>query len=308
VIAIRAAVDLALVIGLAPLFAGIVVRTKAICAGRRGPPIRQAYFDLARLLRKGAVYSRTTTWIFRASPVVVLAATLAAAWVFPIRSGEAAFAFEGDLVLFAYLLGLARFFTMSAALDTGSSFEGMGASREAAFSALAEPAVLLSLAVLAVHTHAISFVDAFETLAVAPPESGRVALWLACAGFAVALLAENSRIPVDDPTTHLELTMVHEVMVLDHGGPDLALLLEASMIKLLLFAAVFVRLAMPAASRPGPVGGAAFLAGLLGVAALLGLLESVVARLRLPRVPQFLVSASVLSGLAFAVHWAAEVR
>ena len=300
--------DLFLLLVLSPLLPGVVGRTKAVFAGRRGPPLLQPYFDLARLLQKGAVYSRTTTGVFRASPVVGLAATLAAALLLPLRNGEAALDFPGAVVLFVYLLGLARFFTMAAALDTGSSFEGMGASREAAFSSLAEPAVLLSVAVLAVHTHATSFVDAFETLALAPPESGRVALWLAGAGLGVALLAENARIPVDDPATHLELTMIHEVMTLDHGGPDLAFILEASALKLFLFAGLFARIMLPGASAPGLAGSLVFAVGVLGVAVAIGAVESVVARLRLPRVPQFLVAASILSGLAFAVHWAAETR
>ncbi|MBI3987817.1 MAG: NADH-quinone oxidoreductase subunit H, partial [Lentisphaerae bacterium] len=201
-------VGLALV--LAPLLAGVINRTKALFAGRRGQPLLQLYRDLFKLLRKGAVYSRTTTWIFRAGPVVGLAAVLTTLLVVPFAGKPAVLAFPGDLVLFAGLLGLMRFVTVLAALDTGSSFEGMGASREVQFSALAEPALFLGLATLARQTGSFSLSDLFMTGHAMPPE-----FWLVAAAFLVIFLCENARIPFDDPNTHLELTMIHEVMVLD---------------------------------------------------------------------------------------------
>ena len=141
-----------LLFGLPPLLLGLIGRVKALVAGRSGPPLLQPYRDLFRLLRKGAVYSRTTTWVFRSAPIVALASTIAAGALLPLATPRAPLAFDGDLVLFVYLLGLGRFLTMAAALDTGSSFEGMGASREAAFSALAEPAIFLGLVTLVVAT------------------------------------------------------------------------------------------------------------------------------------------------------------
>ena len=180
----------------------------------------------AKLLRKGAVYSRTTTWVFRAGPVVGLARLRRPLLLVPLRRRAArCCAFPGDLVLFAYLLGLMRFFTVLAALDTGSSFEGMGASREVQFSALAEPALLLGLAALArADRQPVALRACYAGLApaaLAAAAAGARCWWprRSC----VVLLAENARIPVDDPNTHLELTMIHEVMVLDHGGPDFAL-------------------------------------------------------------------------------------
>jgi len=281
-----------------PLFLlGVINKTKSWFAGRLGPPLLQPYRDVWKLLRKGAVYSRTTTWLFRAGPIVSLAAVLCAALVLPLAAGTSPLGFPGDVVVFAYLLGLARFFTMVAALDTGSSFEGMGASREAAFSALAEPALFLSLAILCVPARSATFADAFAQLpwttwGVDHPTYLAAALSL----FAV-LLAENSRIPVDDPNTHLELTMIHEVMVLDHGGVDSGFILYGSAVKLFAIGALLVHVLLPTPAAGGWSGIALFCGGEITLAVLVGVVESVVARLRLPRVPQFLVSAIVLAAI-----------
>lgn len=290
------AIHALLLLGLPPLLLGIIGRVKAIVAGRRGAPLLQPYHDLLRLLRKGAVYSRTTTWVFQAGPIVTLAATVAAGCLLPLGSARAPLTFEGDLVVFAYLLGLGRFLTMSAALDTGSSFEGMGASREAALGALAEPAVFLGLATLAVATRSLSLSGIFDGLAAG--SGGNPALWLVAAALAAVVLAENARIPVDDPATHLELTMIHEVMVLDHSGPDLALIEYGSAMKLFLTSVVLVGVLAPAA-----VANPLFLAlGAAVVAGLIGIVESSMARLRLPRVKQFLIGATALGAVALAAE------
>ncbi|HAL92878.1 MAG TPA: hydrogenase, partial [Verrucomicrobia bacterium] len=195
---------------LAPLLPGVINRVKAFFAGRRGPPLLQAYFDLWKLFRKGAAYSRTTTWVFRAGPIVNFACLLAALAILPLGSVAAPVAFAGDLVLLAYLLGLGRFATVVAALDTGSSFEGMGASREVQFAVFAEPALLVGLAALARAAQALSLTPVYAGLSAASLPM----LLLLGAGLFILFLAENCRIPVDDPATHLELTMIHEVMVL----------------------------------------------------------------------------------------------
>lgn len=291
---------LCLLLTLPPLLVGIITRTKSWFAGRKGPPLWQPYLDLWKLLHKGAVYSRTTTWVFRAGPIVALATALAAGLLTPLGAATAPLGFSGDVILFAYLLGLGRFFTMAAALDTGSSFEGMGASREAAFSALAEPALFLVLAIVCVPAHTASFAEAWaspwQTWGPAHP-----ALPAAAVALFGVLLAENSRIPVDDPTTHLELTMIHEVMVLDHGGPDLAFVLYASALKLFLFASLLVHMVLPVPPAGGALGTGVFVAGAVTVAVLVGIVESVTARIRLLRVPQFLVGASVIAALGLAV-------
>jgi formate hydrogenlyase subunit 4 len=280
---------------------GVVNRVKAILAGRVGPPLLQPYLDLARLLRKGAVYSRTTTWVFRAGPVVGLAAVASAGLLVAFGGAPAPISFTGDFVLFAGLLGLARFATALAAMDTGSSFEGMGAAREVTFASLAEPALFLCLVVLARATGALSLSQMLgEGLAGAWVASGPALVLVALALFVVAL-AENCRIPVDDPNTHLELTMIHEVMVLDHSGPDLALILYGAALKLFLFGTLVVRLALGFHFRSPGLALAGFLAAMLLFAVLVGVVESVMARLRLTRVPQMLVGASVLSVFALVL-------
>jgi formate hydrogenlyase subunit 4 len=284
-----------------PLLLGVIGRVKARVAGREGPPLLQPYRDLRRLIGKGAVYSRTTTWIFRAGPVVGLAAVFVAGLLLPLGAPAAAITFAGDFVLLAALLGLARFVTVIAALDTGSSFEGMGAAREVTFSALAEPALFLGLLSLVRSTGGRDLTHLLgDGLAAAWLTDGPALLLVALAFFVVAL-AENARIPVDDPATHLELTMIHEVMVLDHSGPDLALIQYGAALKLYLFGALVVKLALGARVTDPLAAFLAFGAGQLLFAVAIGLVESTMARLRLSRVPQMLVGASVLSGLALVL-------
>ncbi len=287
-----------LALGLAPLLPGVINRVKAFVAGRQGPPVLQLYYDLWKLLHKGAVYSRTTTWVFRAGPWVGLAAVLVALGLTPFGPAAAPLAFGGDLVLFAYLLGLARFLTLVAALDTGSSFEGMGASREAFFSMLAEPAFLVGLAAMARASGSLSLSGIEAGLAAKSWLTVGPGLVLTAAAWLGVLLAENSRMPVDDPRTHLELTMIHEVMVLDHGGPDFAAILYGAALRLWVFAALLAGLFLPASH--GSVGWDALVfLGAMGLLAVgIGVLESVMARLRLARVPTLLVGALTLAALA----------
>ena len=295
------ALHLAALFTVPPLLPGVIGKTKAWFAGRKGPPLLQAYRDVAKCLRKSAVYSTTTTWIFRAGPVVALAAVATAGLLVPIAGGEAPLSFTGDLVLFAYLLGLGRFATAAAALDTGSSFEGMGASREVAFAALAEPVLFLVLAVIAIEGHALSLAASLGSLPRAAWSGYGTALPLAALALFAVLLAENSRVPVDDPATHLELTMIHEVMVLDHGGPDFGIILYTSAMKLFVLSALAVGVVVPV-SGLGPLAGAAVVvAGTLVIAAAVGVVESSIARLRLPRVPEFLITAGVLAATSLAI-------
>jgi formate hydrogenlyase subunit 4 len=291
---------LVLALLLAPLLPGIITRTKAFFAGRRGAPLLQPYRDLGKLLGKGAVYSRTTTWVFRAGPIVGLAALLLATSIVPCAGEKSLVSFPGDLVLFAGLLGLARLLTVLAALDTGSSFEGMGASREVLVSALAEPALLVSLLAVARMTGELSLGGMVAGVSAHWATAGPV-LALVVATLVVVYLAENARIPVDDPTTHLELTMIHEVMVLDHGGPDLAFILYASALKLWVLGALVVSLLVPVRSGIPLLDAAAFAAGMAGLAVVTGVVESSMARLRLSWVPQLLVGAAALSALALVL-------
>ena len=291
-----------LALALAPLLPGVINRVKAFFAGRTGQPLLQPYHDLFKLLRKGAVYSRTTSWVFRAGPAVGLAAAAACLTVLPLGGVPAPLRFPGDLLLLAYLMGLMRFTTMTAALDTGSAFEGMGASREAWYAMLAEPALILGLAALAVHTGSFSLSRMLDGLALGELAGpGAPLLVLVSTAFAIVLLAENSRIPVDDPTTHLELTMIHEVMVLDHGGVDFGFIEYAACLKLWVFAALLTGVVLPPLTGWWPADSAIGVALVLATAAAIGVVESVMARLKLVRVPQLLVAASVLSMLALAL-------
>jgi formate hydrogenlyase subunit 4 len=284
---------------LSPLMLGVINRVKALFAGRHGPPLLQAYFDLAKLLRKGAVYSRTTTWVFRAGPVIGLAAALTALLLMPLGGLPAVIAFPGDLVLFAGLLGLVRFVTVVAALDTGSSFEGMGASREVWFSALAEPALLVALATLARQTNALSLTEIFGALDAGYWVQVGAVLALVVAALFIVLLAENTRIPVDDPNTHLELTMIHEVMVLDHSGPDFGFIVYGAALKLWLFAALVVGVLIPVKGGNVALNLTVSVGGIFIVAIVVGVVESAMARLRLTVVPQLLVGAGALATTAF---------
>lgn len=282
---------------LAPLFLGVITRIKAFFAGRQGQPLLQLYYDLYKLARKGAVYSRTTSWLFRAGAVVPMAAVSVALFLVPAGAEGSAFFFGGDLILAVYLLGLARFFTVLAAMDTGSSFEGMGASREVRFAVLAEPALFLGLAALVRTTGKLSLSGIYASLGPAMWGVSAPVLVLVSVAFLIVTLAESSRVPVDDPNTHLELTMIHEVMALDHSGPDLALILYAAALKLWLLASLFAGVFCGAFGSPS-ADWAVFIGAMAFTAVLIGVIESVMARMRMVKVPQLLLIALALSTLA----------
>jgi formate hydrogenlyase subunit 4 len=283
---------------LAPLLPGVIQRVKSFFAGRSGPPLLQPYRDIARLLHKGAVYSRTTTWVFRLAPAAGVAIILAGLMLLPMADLPAVLSFPGDFLVLVGLLALARFSLILAALDTGSSFDGMGASREAAYAALAEPALLLALAAGIRVSGELSLTGMMAASASGAWGASIPALLLVLGALLAVLLTENARIPVDDPSTHLELTMIHEVMVLDHSGPDLALIEYAAALKLWLFGALLVGFAVPVRTGSMLADAGLFLAGIFLLAGMVGLIESTIARLRLVRIPQFLVGAAAFSILA----------
>ena len=282
----------------APLLSGIINRTKALFAGRQGPPLLQLYYDIAKLLRKGAVYSRTTTVIFRAGPIVGLGAALMALLFVPLGSVPAPLCFKGYFLAIVYLLGVMRFFTVIAALDTGSAFEGMGASREVQFSALAEPALFLGIAAVVLATGEFSLTAALGAASPGMQTGSGIAMALVFMAWLAVFLAENSRIPVDDPNTHLELTMIHEVMVLDNGGPDFAFVLYAAALKMWILGAFLAGLLAPASTGNTLLDAGAGLAGMLALAVVVGVVEATTARLRLLRVPHLLLTAGAFSILA----------
>lgn len=293
----------AIALVLAPLLPGIINRVKAKFAGRHGKPLLQTYYDIAKLLRKGEVISRTSTWTFAVAPSVALAGTLCALALLPLGGAVSPLAFAGDFVLAAYLLGVGRFAIMLGALDTGSAFEGMGASREATFSALAEPVFFLALMVLTSLCLGLGH-GADTAFSLSTMFGGQTAgAWLTGKGellllpviFFILLLVENCRIPVDDPNTHLELTMIHEVMVLDHSGPNMALILYGAALKLWFFAALIAGLITPALPLWEQMGLRVGIVLLLAV--VVGIVESVMARLRMERVAYLLGAAAAMGML-----------
>lgn len=295
---VKPVVQLLLVVILSPFLMGLINRIKAFFAGRRGVPLLQLYYDILKLLNKGAVYSRTTSWIFKAGPVVGLSALLAALTLLPFAGYRSIFAFDGDVILLIYLLGLMRFFYVLAALDTGSSFEGMGASREIQFAVLAEPALFLSLAALARQTGRFSLSEIFSSVSLDSWRIGGPILSLIAGALLIIFLAENSRIPVDDPNTHLELTMIHEVMVLDHGGFDFAYVLYSAALKFWILGVLLVGTVLPVHTGLWVFDSAVFIGGMVILAVIVGIIESVTARLRMIKVPNFLLAALSLSILA----------
>ncbi len=292
-------IHILLLLVMPPLLLGVIGKTKALFAGRIGPPLLQPYYDLSKLFQKGSVFSTTTTWIFRAGPVVGLATALLAGMLIPFGGHSAPVSFNGDMILFAYLFALGRFFTAAAALDTGSAFEGMGSAREVTFSCLAEPALFFGFLVLAKLSGSLSLTTMLDGTFPLGAGAAAPSLVLVAASLFIVLLVENCRIPFDDPNTHLELTMIHEVMVLDHSGPAFGMILYGAAMKLYVMGAVLLRVVAPFELGNPWYDWGLFLAGMLGLAVLIGIVESMMARFRMVFVPTFLVAACLLS--AFGV-------
>ncbi|RYC23214.1 respiratory chain complex I subunit 1 family protein [Ciceribacter ferrooxidans] len=296
--------QMALVISLAPLLTGFVRKVKARLLRRRGPPVFQPYRDLLRLFRKEAIVAENASWLFRVAPYLIFAATWVAAAIVPTFATGLIFSWTADLIAIVALLGSARFFLALAGMDVGTSFGGIGSSREMMIATLAEPAMLLiifSLALVAGSTQ-LSSIAAF----VNSPEVGlRVSLGIALVAIVMVAIAENARIPVDNPATHLELTMVHEAMVLEYSGRHLAMIELAASLKLLLYvsliACIFVpfQLAGPGDAPATYVAAALAYPVKLAVAGvLLAVFETATAKMRIFRVPEFLGAALMLGLLA----------
>lgn len=279
------------------ILVGVINRTKSLWAGRRGVPLLQLGFDVARLLRKRPVYSAVSTVLVRWAPYVALAAALVSGLVVPLVGQRAPMSFPFDFVFLAYCWGLGRMFLMLGALDTGSAFEGMGASREATYSALVEPALFLSAGSLAATAGASAFADLLRVRLDSP---AAVLTWGgAVVALFVLLQVESARLPVDDPATHLELTMIHEVMILDHGGPDLAALQFAAAVKLWVGAAILAVLLNPLDPASSAWGyGTLNVALALLVGVVVGTVESLMARLKLRVLPQYTFGAVIAGFLA----------
>jgi formate hydrogenlyase subunit 4 len=285
-----------LIILVSIFFTGIVIRTKSIASGRKGPGIFQPMKDIFRLFKKGAVYSETTSFIFQIAPSIYFASVIMAILVVPFGHYKGVISFEGDFVFFAYVLAIGKFFSIISALDTGSSFEGMGASREALYSMLAEPAFFLLMGSLALLTGYTSFHEIFMTFHFGSYVSYALGVM---ATFVLVMIAmiENSRMPIDDPKTHLELTMIHEVMILDNSGFDLGLILHATNLKFAMYGALIANLYM--GNLPIYYSIIIYLAIQTFFAISVGLLESFTARYRMSHNAQFIFTLSSVSLLIF---------
>ena len=298
------AVQMSLVVVFAPMLTGMVRIAKARLLRRRGPSIIQPYRDLLRLLRKEAVVAENASWLFRFVPYLVFAATWVSASLVPTFATGLLYSWSADLIAIIALLGSARFFLALAGMDVGTSFGGVGSSREAMFATLAEPALIMivfTLALVAGSTQ-LSTIVAFMT---SPAAGLRVSLGMALIALIIVALAENARIPVDNPATHLELTMVHEAMVLEYSGRHLALLELASWLKLLLYVSLIACLFTPwGIAHEGKDFGAqaagvlAYVGKLAGAGLCLAVFETTIAKMRVFRVPDFVGVALMLAFLA----------
>ena len=289
-----------LVLLVAPLLTGFVRKVKARLLRRRGPPLLQPYRDLIRLLRKEVVLAEHASWLFRVAPYLIFAATWVAAALVPTFARGLVFSWSADLIAIIALLGSARFFLALAGMDIGTSFGGIGSSREAMIATLAEPALIMIVFTLAL----IAGSTQLSTVAgmMLSPEVGlRVSLGLALIALIMVAIAENARIPVDNPATHLELTMVHEAMVLEYSGRHLAVIELAASLKLVLYISLIACVFVPWGMAPLDAGAAAYAAGLAAYAGklavtgfALAVFETAVAKMRVFRVPNFLGAALML--------------
>ena len=288
-----------LLIGVAvsPLLAMVITKVKAWFSGRKGPAWLQNYSTLVKLLRKIPVYSRSTTFVFRLGPVIILAGIIIALCLMPMAGRSPLISFSGDVILLFYLLGLGRFFVIIAALDTASPFEGMGAAREALYGALAETTIFVILILFERIQGGLSLSSYLSTQAdIGLWTNAGAATVLVVIALFMVMLTENSRVPVDDPTTHLELTMIHEVMVLDHSGPEFALIELGSWLKLFFYSAFIANLLCPLQGTFFDLLLFALVIPVLYV--LIGLVESIMARYRLNMVPKFILISFALAFFA----------
>jgi formate hydrogenlyase subunit 4 len=289
-------ISIILAIILAPLFPGIVNQTKAFFGGRRGPGLFRLYADLLKLLRKSCIRPEHSTWVFDIAQCVSLASVIAAAIIFP-WTGVGAPVVVAPTVLFFYLLASGRFFTVLGALDAGNAFEGMGASREVQFSAIAEGVVFIILGFLVMANGDFSLTGTLSGVSGDLWQHNAIPLILIFIAFLAIFLLENCRVPFDDPETHLELTMIHEAMLLDVGGPDMAFALYAAALKFELLAAFLVTMIIP----PFEGQTVQFLfvfGGVVVVSVMTGIIESIMARYRFLKTPQILLGAALMASLA----------
>ncbi|MBI2417854.1 MAG: NADH-quinone oxidoreductase subunit H [Ignavibacteriales bacterium] len=294
-------VSVLVVLGLSPLFAGLVNKLKAILTGRIGAPLLQPYYEMQRLFRKETINAIGSSFISRISPLVNLVTMIIAAAMLPVGFWKPVISFDGDIILFAYILGLSRFFQILAAMDIGSSFEGMGAAREATFALFAEPIFFFSFG-------SISFISGYTSLYMIlhsiQHQNISYEVFIVICSISVFMLAvtECSRMPVDDPNTHLELTMIHEVMILDNSGLDLFLYQYSGYIKLFIYAILEISFFYPFSGQGYLLGIIIFITGSLVLATALGVVETIASRYKMKNIPQYLLFATAIGILNLLIY------
>ena len=285
--------NLILILVLPLLFIGVINKTKAFWSGRKGPSLFQPFYDFARLLKKGMVISNITSFVFLIFPGITFGTTFFASLLIPFAFHTAVLNIDGAFIVFAYIMSLGKFFSIIGAMDTGSSFEGMGASREASFSTIVEPAFFIIMGSIIALTDIYNF-DSFTKIISKAGSIGYLIVILGAITLFMIILIEGCRVPVDDPNTHLELTMIHEVMILDNSGPDLALLSYSAGMKMVAFASLIANLLIPA-EIPFRISLLLFIGLIVAIAMAVGTTESAIARLRMSRVFDFIFLTSSLS-------------
>lgn len=278
------------------LMLGVIKKTKAFWGGRYGASVFQPLYDFVKLMKKDFVISKTTSGVFRMTPVIVIASALFAALFVPLASSSAIINIPAGFILFAYILGFSKFFSLIGAMDTGSSFEGMGASREACFTTIVEPAFFMLLASIMALSGNFTFDSLSKIIEISGAYGVLICVFAVLALF-IMILTEGSRVPVDDPATHLELTMIHEVMILDNSAADLALITWASGIKMLLLSSLIAAIVIPQGLST-TVSTLCYLALMFVISVIIGTIESATARIRMSHVFEFIF---VMSSFALVV-------
>jgi len=279
------------------IYVGIINITKSLWSGRTPPHILQSFFDFVKLIKKGVVISRTTSFVFSIAPTIIFASTIIAAFIVPLSGYNSFISFNGDFIFFAYILCLARFFTIIMALDTGSAFSGMGASREAIFGALIEPGFFIIVSNITSFTIDPTFKNVLSGMVFNSEYINLLVIILCGIGLFIMLIMEGYRVPIDDPMTHLELTMIHEAMVLDNSGFDLAIINYATSIKMVIFSGIIANILLPF-DITTIVYYIIFFLVIFILPIIIGTMETFMARYKMRNVPQFLM---LLTSVALVV-------
>lgn len=294
-------ISVLVIIGLAPLFAGLVNKQKAKLTGRVGAPILQPYYELQRLFKKETINATTSSFISRVAPILNFVSIIIAAAILPVGFWKPLISFNGDIILFAYILGLSRFFQILAAMDIGSSFEGMGAAREATFALFAEPIFFFTIGSISFISGYTSLFDIYHSIQL---DNISYEVFIVICSISVFMLAvtECSRMPVDDPNTHLELTMIHEVMILDNSGLDLFFYQFSSYIKLFIYAVLEISFFYPFSQQSYLVGIIIFIVGIIALSFSLAVVETIASRFKMKNIPLYLLFATAIGILNLLIY------